>query len=79
MKDFTERERDVLVCLLTGLNNIEIAEKLVVTLSTVKAHLTSIYKKLSVRDRGQAIVECVRLYMEGDEFFENIFKRNKSQ
>jgi LuxR family maltose regulon positive regulatory protein len=38
-----------------GLRNREIAEELVITLSTVKAHINSIYRKLDVHSRVQAL------------------------
>jgi predicted ATPase/DNA-binding CsgD family transcriptional regulator len=51
----SERELEVLQLLATGCSNREIAEKLVITLSTVKAHCNNIYGKLGVRNRLQAI------------------------
>jgi len=56
----TAREREVLGCLVAGRNNQEIADQLVVSEKTVKSHLTSIYRKLNVRDRSQAIVTAIR-------------------
>lgn len=56
----TPREAEVLQSLVDGLNNQEIADRLVVSEKTVKSHLTSIYRKLDVRDRSQAIVTAVR-------------------
>ena len=45
---------------MNGSNNQEIADRLVVSEKTVKSHLTSIYRKLNVRDRSQAIVTAMR-------------------
>lgn len=56
----TERERDVLKCLADGLNNNEIAQKLVVSLGTVKFHISNIFQKLGVDGR----VEAVKLAIE---------------
>ena len=56
----TNRERDVLAALVEGSSNQEIADRLVVSEKTVKSHLTSIYRKLDVRDRSQAIVVSLR-------------------
>jgi NarL family two-component system response regulator LiaR len=56
----TERERDVLSCMSDGLNNHEIAEKLVVSLGTVKFHISNIFQKLGVDSR----VEAVKLAIE---------------
>lgn len=56
----TERERDVLSCMVDGLNNNEIAEKLIVSLGTVKFHISNIFQKLGVDSR----VEAVKLAIE---------------
>lgn len=57
----TEREQDVLHWLVQGEPNTEIARHLFVTVATVKAHLTSIFEKLGVSSRTQAIVKALRL------------------
>jgi DNA-binding NarL/FixJ family response regulator len=57
----TEREREVLHWLTEGASNEEIAKHLYVTVATVKAHLTSIFTKLKVTSRAQAIVAAVKL------------------
>jgi DNA-binding NarL/FixJ family response regulator len=51
----TPREQDVLRELALGLSNRQIADKLVVSEDTVKAHLRNIYRKLGVSTRGGAI------------------------
>lgn len=56
----TERERDVFTLLADGLSNQEIASKLYVGEATVKTHVSSIFAKLGVRDRIQAIVWAFR-------------------
>ncbi len=56
----TPREMEVLQRLVDGFSNREIADHLVVSEKTVKSHLTSIYRKLNVRDRSQAIVSALR-------------------
>lgn len=48
---FSEREKDILLLTLKGCSNAEIGEMLHISLSTVKAHLTSIYKKAGVKNR----------------------------
>ncbi len=53
--DLTEREREVLALLVEGLNNNEIADKLVVSRSTVKFHVSSILTKLGVTSRTEAV------------------------
>ena len=54
---FTPRELEVLKWLTFGFSNKEIADKLVVTQHTVKAHLTSVYRKLGVTNRTNAILK----------------------
>ena len=51
----TERERDVLRLMVDGLNNNEIAERLVVSPSTVKFHIANIFTKLGVDNRVAAV------------------------
>lgn len=51
----SSREREVLEMLALGLSNQEIADKLFVSLNTVKTHLSNIYMKLDVKRRTQAI------------------------
>jgi NarL family two-component system response regulator LiaR len=51
----TDRERDVLKGMVDGLNNNEIAEKLVISLGTVKFHISNIFQKLGVNSRVEAV------------------------
>jgi WD40 repeat protein/serine/threonine protein kinase len=57
----TLREQEVLHGIINGLSNREIANQLVVTLSTVKWYVNQIYRKLGVRSRVQAIVRAREL------------------
>ncbi len=59
-QDLTARERQVLTLLADGLANTEIAERLVVSLSTVKSHVSSIISKLGASSRTEAATIAVR-------------------
>ncbi len=53
--DITDREKDVLFLIAEGLSNNEIAEKLFISLSTVKTHTSNIFYKLDVKNRIEAV------------------------
>jgi two-component system, NarL family, response regulator LiaR len=58
--DLTEREKEVLALLVDGLTNPEISEKLYVSKSTVKFHVSSILNKLQVSSRTEAVAKALQ-------------------
>jgi LuxR family maltose regulon positive regulatory protein len=57
----TEREHEVLRLIVTGLKNQEIADQLVISVATVKRHISNLYGKLGVSHRTQAIAKAREL------------------
>jgi DNA-binding NarL/FixJ family response regulator len=57
----SEREREVLSLIASGATNREIAERLFLSPHTVKEHTSSLYKKLKVRNRAEAVQRAERL------------------
>ena len=64
--DLTERELEVLRLIAAGLNNRQIADRLVISEKTVKTHVSSILGKLHVEDRTQAAVYALRHGLASD-------------
>mgnify|MGYP001361085447 CR=1 FL=1 len=58
--DLTERERTVLMLMVEGLNNTQIAGKLTVSPSTIKSHVSNILSKLGVASRTEAVSLALR-------------------
>ncbi|RSK50686.1 response regulator [Bacillus canaveralius] len=56
----TEREKEVLLCLVEGLSNKEIAQRLFISDKTVKIHVSKIFKKLNVKSRSQVVIYAVQ-------------------
>jgi len=56
----SDREMEMLKLLATGMSNKEIAEKLYLSLRTVKAHMSNIFTKMNVASRSEALVEALR-------------------
>ena len=59
-KKLTERELQVMYYVAEGLNNYEVAERMYLSVHTIKAHLESIYSKLSVHNKIQALVYAIK-------------------
>ncbi|PYZ94945.1 DNA-binding response regulator [Salipaludibacillus keqinensis] len=58
--ELTDREKDVLICLVKGLSNKEIAKELFISDKTVKIHVSKIFKKLAVKSRSQAVIYAIQ-------------------
>src|SRR5574341_684546 len=56
--ELTAREREVLDLIAHGISNAQIAERLVISPKTVSNHITSIFSKLQIADRAQAIIRA---------------------
>jgi len=65
--DLTNRERQVLAFMTKGLKNVDIADQLVISSSTVKNHVASIFLKLAAESRTKAVALAVqhKLYANG--------------
>jgi NarL family two-component system response regulator LiaR len=57
--DLTEREVEVLTCLVEGLSNTEIARKLILSHGTVKFHVSNILSKLGASSRTEAVARAM--------------------
>ncbi|WP_301292646.1 response regulator transcription factor [Paenibacillus tyrfis] len=56
----TEREREVVHLLMEGCSNKEMAGRMYVSETTIKNHLSSIFAKMEVRDRTQAVIFAIQ-------------------
>jgi NarL family two-component system response regulator LiaR len=59
-RDLTNREREVLALMVEGLTNPKIAERLFISPSTARAHVSNILSKLEVSNRSEAVVLALR-------------------
>lgn len=63
----TRRENDILNLLVKGSSNKDMAENMYISEKTVKNHLTSIFRKLGVKDRTQAAVFALKNHIVSEE------------
>lgn len=63
IEPLSERELEVLVLIRDGLSNRDIAERLFLSVGTVKVHTRNIYGKLNVSSRTQAVAEAARNHL----------------
>jgi NarL family two-component system response regulator LiaR len=61
--DMTGREKEILALMVEGLSNNEIAERLIVSQSTVKFHVSNILSKLGVTGRTEAVAIAVKHHL----------------
>ncbi len=62
-QDLTDREKDILNLMVQGLSNIEIAERLIISPSTAKFHVSNILSKFGVTGRTEAVALAVKLHL----------------
>jgi len=63
--DLTDREREVLTLMAQGLNNNQIADKLVISVSTAKFHVSSVLSKLDAVSRTEAVSIALQNHLVG--------------
>lgn len=65
----TAQERKVLACIAAGMTNKEIARRLCISLSTVKSHISSVFKKLGLTNRTEATIYALKngITLEGED------------
>ncbi len=61
LNTLTKREKDVLLLVTKGKSNKEIAQELVIGMTTVKGYIYSIFKKLNVKNRTQAVLLATQM------------------
>ena len=59
-RDLTSREREVLELMAKGLNNSQIAERLIVSRSTVRFHVSNVLSKLNASSRTEAVAVAIQ-------------------
>ena len=58
--NLSDREREILACLVKGMSYKLIAKSCFISVDTVRTHIRNIYDKLHVHSKGEAIVKAIR-------------------
>lgn len=58
--ELSEREKEVLVCLVKGMSYKMIADTLCISIDTVSSHLKKIYEKLHVHSKSEAVIKAIK-------------------
>lgn len=58
--NLTEREKEILSCLIKGMSYRMIAETCFISVDTVRGHIRSIYEKLHVHSKGEAVAKAIK-------------------
>jgi two-component system, NarL family, response regulator LiaR len=61
--DLTDREKEILTLMVEGLSNNAIADRLIVSQSTVKFHVSNVLSKLGVTSRTEAVATALKLHL----------------
>ena len=69
--ELTSREIEILQLIAQGKNNKSVAQKLMLSELTIKAHLKNIFKKLKASNRTQAIIIAIQREILGKEILSN--------
>lgn len=76
--ELTKREQEVLDCLMDGLSYTETAEKLVLSIKTIKTHVISIFRKKDINSLQQLLVKEYKRLLDRSDLVE-AFKRIQKQ
>ena len=60
LESLTDREMEILILISLGYANQEIADRLVVSLNTVKKHISNLYSKMGINSRTEALIYALR-------------------
>ncbi len=60
MFDLSEREKEILSCLVDGMSYKLIADACIISIDTVRTHIRSIYEKLQVHSKGEAVAAAIK-------------------